>query len=510
MLQKIAIKMLGDFSVVADGRCVVDATAKLTKPWQLFCYLALNREHVTPSSVLLQELWGGEELADPANVLKNTVYALRRELAGPVKPAESPILFRAGGYCLNGHIKWSVDTERFEQLCEKAERCTGGSEAKMAAWRKAEGAFRGELLPQLAGEVWVMRAARGFTRRYLVSARALCACLAGENAYGELLDASGGYYDLSDDAFLGGLAQAAAASPRRLGVLEEYNLRYYRSDAPMSRFLVFADISSERATLDGLRRTCLLIGGLSFLAFLWVSVLLSKWAVRPVERAWQQQRQFVAAASHELKTPLTVIMTNAELLQDEADEARRSTFSSSILTMSRQMRALIEQMLELARTDSAESHLVLRPVDLSGLTARSLLPFEPLFFEQGLTLISQVDEGITVSGDEEALRRVLEILLDNAQKYSSPGGETQVALHRRGRNHCALTVANQGEPIPPEARRQIFQRFYRADPARSRNGSFGLGLSIAEGIVAQHHGTIDVTCAGGFNRFRVELPCRQE
>ena len=188
MLQKIAIKMLGDFSVVADGRCVVDATAKLTKPWQLFCYLALNREHVTPSSVLLQELWGGEELADPANVLKNTVYALRRELAGPVKPAESPILFRAGGYCLNGHIKWSVDTERFEQLCEKAERCTGGSEAKMAAWRKAEGAFRGELLPQLAGEVWVMRAARGFTRRYLASARALCACLAGENAYGELLD----------------------------------------------------------------------------------------------------------------------------------------------------------------------------------------------------------------------------------------------------------------------------------------------------------------------------------
>ena len=179
MLQKIAIKMLGDFSVVADGRCVVDATAKLTKPWQLFCYLALNREHVTPSSVLLQELWGGEELADPANVLKNTVYALRRELAGPVKPAESPILFRAGGYCLNGHIKWSVDTERFEQLCEKAERCTGGSEAKMAAWRKAEGAFLGELLPQLAGEVWVMRAARGFTRRYLASARALCACLAG-------------------------------------------------------------------------------------------------------------------------------------------------------------------------------------------------------------------------------------------------------------------------------------------------------------------------------------------
>ena len=256
--------------------------------------------------------------------------------------------------------------------------------------------------------------------------------------HGELLDASGGYYDLSDDAFLGGLAQAAAASPRRLGVLEEYNLRYYRSDAPMSRFLVFADISSERATLDGLRRTCLLIGGLSFLAFLWVSVLLSKWAVRPVERAWQQQRQFVAAASHELKTPLTVIMTDAELLQDGGqDAASQAGFLSNILTMSRQMRALIEQMLELARTDSAESHLVLRPVDLSGLTAQSLLPFEPLFFEQGLTLISQVDEGITVSGDEEALRRVLEILLDNAQKYSSPAARPGNSPPRGRNSLCA-------------------------------------------------------------------------
>ena len=145
-------------------------------------------------------------------------------------------------------------------------------------------------------------------------------------------------------------------------------------------------------------------------------------------------------------------------------------------------------------------------MDLSGLTARSLLPFEPLFFEQGLTLISQVDEGITVSGDEEALRRVLEILLDNAQKYSSPGGETQVALHRRGRNHCALTVANQGEPIPPEARRQIFQRFYRADPARSRNGSFGLGLSIARSLTELQGGAFRLDIDGDLFKAVVTFP----
>lgn len=103
-------------------------------------------------------------------------------------------------------------------------------------------------------------------------------------SYGELLDISDGYYDLPDDTFLGGLTQATAASPRHLGVLEEYNLHYYRSDAPMSRFLVFTDIFSEWATLDGLRRICLLIGGLNFLTFLRVNVLLSRWAVYSVER----------------------------------------------------------------------------------------------------------------------------------------------------------------------------------------------------------------------------------
>ena len=154
--------------------------------------------------------------------------------------------------------------------------------------------------------------------------------------HGELMSADSGYYDLSDGDLLSGLVATAAASPQRLGVISEYELRYYRVDAPASQRLVFADISSERATLEGLRTTCLLIGGLSFFAFLWVSILLSKWAVRPVELAWKQQRRFVAAASHELKTPLTVIMTNAELLAaPELREEKREKSLSSILAMSR-------------------------------------------------------------------------------------------------------------------------------------------------------------------------------
>ena len=325
--------------------------------------------------------------------------------------------------------------------------------------------------------------------------------------HGELVAAGGGYYDLSDREFLNSLIDQAFSSPKKLGVISEYNLRYYRVDTPMNPCLVFADISSERATLDNLIRTCVFIFGLSFLLFLGVSILLSKWAVRPVDLAWKQQRQFVADASHELKTPLTVIMTSAELAQSPGySEENKQKFLSSILTMSHQMKGLIEQMLELARVDHTDAKTTFRPVDLSKLASDALLPFEAVFYEAGLTLTTAVDSGIQVSGDEAQLRQVMEILLDNAQKYAGDRAAVWVTLQRRGRNHCLLTVANQGDPISPEALENLFKRFYRADPARSRTGSFGLGLSIAERIVALHKGKIWAESRDGVNSFLVELP----
>ena len=326
---------------------------------------------------------------------------------------------------------------------------------------------------------------------------------------GELLSSGGGYYDLSDGEFLDQLVEQIFSSPKRLGVLHEYNLRYYRMDTPASQYLVFADISSEKATLDGLRSTCLIIGGLSFFAFLWVSILLSKWAVKPVDRAWRQQRDFVAAASHELKTPLTVIMANAELMQDpDYDEQSRVKFLDNILVMSRQMRHLVEQLLTLAQTDSAQARDSFAPVELSHLVSQSVLTFEPVFYEKGLTLSVQAEERVQVSGDKEQLRQLLGLLLDNAQKYSQPAGATAVSLSRRNRRgHCLLTVANQGPPIPQEKLQTIFKRFYRMDKARSCTGSFGLGLSIAQGIVERHKGKIWAESSGGWNRFLVELPC---
>lgn len=324
--------------------------------------------------------------------------------------------------------------------------------------------------------------------------------------HGKLTATGGGYYDLSDENFLESLIDAAFSGDAPIGIIKEYKLRFFRKNTGFGQILVYADISSELTTLNDLLRNCVFIGIACFLAFLCISFLLARWVVRPVDRAWEQQRQFIADASHELKTPLTVIMTNAELLQNtDYDETSRSTFSSNILVMSRQMRDLVEQMLELARSDNVQSHTVISSFDFSRLVSDAVLPFEPVFFERELSLRTNIAENILINGNPSELHQLLDILLDNAQKYSRKNGITWVTLQRRGKNHCLLTVADEGEAIPRQKLNDVFKRFYRADEARSRTGSFGLGLSIAEAIVKRHKGKIWVESRNGVNTFFVEL-----
>lgn len=200
-------------------------------------------------------------------------------------------------------------------------------------------------------------------------------------------------------------------------------------------------------------------------------------------------------------------MTNAELLQSPGyDEQSRSGFAESILVMSKQMRGLVERLLELARADNGTNLPAFEGFDFSVAVKNAILPFEPVFFEKGIELSSEIEDGITVNGDKEHLRQVLEIFLDNAQKYASVPGSAAVKLVRCGKSRCRLSVANTGEAIAPEDLKNIFKRFYRADKARSRDGSFGLGLSIAESVVLRHNGKIWAESKDGVNTFFAELP----
>ena len=323
---------------------------------------------------------------------------------------------------------------------------------------------------------------------------------------GEVLAMGGGYYDLSDEEFIKELLTVVLSEQEETGVLKEYNLRYCRVATPMSRNIVFADMSSEKATLNSLIQTCIFIGVLSFLVFFAISLYLARIAVKPVEKAWEQQKQFVADASHELKTPLTVIMTNAELLQNAGqDEEAKEQSSHSILAMSRQMRGLVEGLLDLARVDNGSVKMAFAEVDLSQLVLDGLLPFEPVYFEQGLDLVSEIEGGIKVKGGESHLRQVVDILLDNAMKYSIPQTQVKVTLKKQG-NTGLLAVSNFGDAISKENLKNIFKRFYRVDSARSMNQSYGLGLSIAESIVREHKGKIWAESSAGTNTFFVQLP----
>jgi len=330
------------------------------------------------------------------------------------------------------------------------------------------------------------------------------------NLLGEVMAVNGGSFDLSDEDMLRALLETAFAGQEEYGVIEGYHLRYYRASTLTGQCVVFADISGEIATLRSLTRTSLFIGAAALAIFLLISVLLARWAVRPTERAWAQQRQFISDASHELKTPLSVIMTNAEMLTlPEYGAEEKAAFAGNILSMSHRMRHLVEGLLELARMDSGAAAAAFRPVDMGRLTEDALLPFEPVFFEKGLELSADIQKDLTVSGQEQQLRQVVDILLDNAAKYASSPGAVRVTLSQKGRGRCLLEVADTGPAIPPEELGRLFDRFYRSDAARSDGHSYGLGLAIARSIVAEHRGRIWAESAGGENRFLVELPAQE-
>ena len=313
------------------------------------------------------------------------------------------------------------------------------------------------------------------------------------------------YYDITNGEFIGNLLKRVYQHQGQTGELEDLALLWAVSPVPGGTQYIFLDISSHKDTLGALVKTGALVGSISLVAFLLISILLAWWTVRPVDKAWQQQRQFVSDASHELKTPLTVILNNTELLQNpDTSQEDAQRYAQNIQTVSVQMKDLTQGLLELARADNGQIRNSFSQVDLSQLLQQRVMLFEPGLFERGITVSTQIQEGIHIKGSAQHLAQVADILLDNACKYSAPG-VLDLRLEKQGRG-CLFTAANPGNPIPQDQLEKIFQRFYRADTARSRDGSYGLGLSIAKAIVEEHHGKIWAQSNETGNCFFVWLP----
>lgn len=328
-----------------------------------------------------------------------------------------------------------------------------------------------------------------------------------EGLNSEVLVIDSEYFDLSDEEMVKDIYLQAREQSAVTGVLESYSLRFFREEGVLGYRYAFTDISAEQSTLRNLLTACAAIAVGGFAAFLAISILLARWAIRPVEQAFEQQKQFVADASHELKTPLTVILTNAEMLRSpEYDEEQKQQFTDSILEVSCQMRGLVESLLQLARGDQGRQRMEFAQLDVTALVENAILTFEPVYFERGLMLESCLEPGLTVHGDKTALRQVVSILLDNGQKYAVPGSAAVMNLTRQGKK-IQLRFFTPGTPMTQQQCQDIFKRFYRLDEARTMSGSYGLGLSIAQNIVEAHDGRIWAQGTEDGNLFFVTLPC---
>ncbi len=278
--------------------------------------------------------------------------------------------------------------------------------------------------------------------------------------------------------------------------------------------VVIADTSAIDLSLQDLVVKDLIIILLAFVALLLISIGLSTWVLKPVAQAWEQQRRFVADASHELKTPLAVIIANAEILAKDPGIPQESMrWVQSTTDEATHMKNLVEELLELARTDESSSGAtgVMQKVDVdfSSMVESAALEFDAIAFERGTSIDETVAEGVHVQGDPEWLERLCKILIDNACKYTKGSAPVTVDLSCES-HRCTLKVTNFGNVIDAEDLPHIFDRFYRTDKARSRDektGGFGLGLAIAKGIATSHGGDIIATSSAEHGTtFCVTLP----
>jgi signal transduction histidine kinase len=234
------------------------------------------------------------------------------------------------------------------------------------------------------------------------------------------------------------------------------------------------------------------------LLILLISTKLTNWIIKPVQESFEKQKQFIADASHELKTPLAVIMASSDALESNPSETK---WLSNIKSESDRMNKLISDLLDLAKSEAVDDKSEFAPGNLSKTVEMSVLTFEGMMFEKGITLDYDIDENIELNMNAYKIKQLLSILLDNAIKHCDKNGKITVSLKKD--KDIILNVSNTGEGIPKGEEEKIFERFYRADEARNRNENrYGLGLAIAKNIATSHNANITASSENGITTFK--------
>jgi Signal transduction histidine kinase len=289
------------------------------------------------------------------------------------------------------------------------------------------------------------------------------------------------------------------------------NFRYLRTYSPETNqvTIVFMNMQPEKKVLGLLK---VILGSISLGGLLIVfvsSLFLADKALIPIKKSWERQRNFVADASHELRSPLAVIQTSLELVMGNSEESVESQMKwlENIKAENKRMTKLVDDLLLLARADSDQKMIEKRFFPIQAVVENVIALYEPTAAAKGITLTSNLNFQSDFYGDESRIKQLVIILLDNAIKYTPDCGEVHLTLGFFD-NHMELAVRDTGVGIAEEHLEKIFERFYRIDKARSReSGGTGLGLSIADWIVREHKGSINVSSTPGKGTtFKVSLP----
>lgn len=268
------------------------------------------------------------------------------------------------------------------------------------------------------------------------------------------------------------------------GHIEEYMLFYCKTNTVSGVRIAFADSSGYYEYLRVMMIFGAVLCGIALILLFIISNILATIFISPMKKNWDQQKNFIADASHELKTPLTVILANCKILEAHPDRTvdEQIKWIKSTDEEASHMKELVNKLIFLAKNDSIKTEKIKEPVNISDMATSIALQFEPVAYECGVNVVSDIEKGLIVNSDPTAVKQIIHILVDNAVKYAGVGGEVTVNLRKRNKT-VLLYTKNTGEPIGKEELSHIFERFYRSDKARTSGSGYGLGLSICRSLV---------------------------
>lgn len=307
-------------------------------------------------------------------------------------------------------------------------------------------------------------------------------------------------FEMEEDFYTLALAEASV-SKRDTGqfALDGSQWAYKIQKTGEGNLIVFLDVSARQIILTNLIYTFALVGLVMLVVIFFTSRYFANRSIAPVKEAFDKQKQFIADASHELKTPLTIINTNADVLLSNGGDTinEQAKWLHYIKSETERMTRLTNDLLYLTEMDDSRTHMLFAKFNVSEAAETILLTMEAVMFEKNVQLDYDIDPGLRVNGNGEQIKQVIMILLDNAVKYTQSGGKVALSLKRQ-HGEAVLAVTNTGEGIAPEHLGRIFDRFYRTDTSRARKqGGYGLGLAIAKSIIDQHKGRIYARSAVG-------------